>query len=60
MNDESIMPFGIHKDKKLKDVPDEYLLWLYGEIDPNRHPELAAYLKDNIDAIKSNLKSTKK
>lgn len=55
MNDDSLMPFGIHKDKRLKDIPDDYLLWLYGEIDPNKYPELAAYLKDNIEAIKSNI-----
>lgn len=28
-NDESIMPFGIHKGKALANIPDHYLKWLY-------------------------------
>lgn len=30
-NDETIMPFGKHKGEKLVDVPDDYLLWFWGE-----------------------------
>lgn len=29
MNDESIMQWGIHKGKKMKDIPDSYLLYMY-------------------------------
>lgn len=53
MNDQSIMPFGFHKGKKLEDVPDEYLLWLWdrGQI----FGELKAYIEDNLEAIKLNI-----
>lgn len=51
--DESIMPFGIHKDKKkLKDVPDQYLLWLYNN---DRMGKLKPYITENIQAIRKNV-----
>jgi len=27
--DETIMPFGAHKGKKLANVPADYLIWMY-------------------------------
>ena len=58
--DESIMPFGKHKGKKLIDVPDEYLLWLYNEMiqkpEGQRYPNgLFKYLEENLDAIEINV-----
>ena len=48
MTDDSIMPFGTHKGKKLEDVPAQYLLWLYDqEIDG----ELKDYIEDNIEVL---------
>lgn len=29
LTDESKMPYGVHKDKNMADVPASYLLWLY-------------------------------
>jgi len=31
--DEDLMPFGKHKGEHLKDVPGEYLRWLYEDAD---------------------------
>jgi len=45
------MPFGIHKGKKLIDVPGKYLLWLYNE--GNCFGEFQDYLEDNIEAFKN-------
>lgn len=30
-DDNSLMPFGKYKDEQMSDVPEEYLIWLYGE-----------------------------
>jgi uncharacterized protein (DUF3820 family) len=54
-DDETIMPFGVHKGKKLKDVPDDYLLFLYQST--NIYGELKDYIKDNLEAIKENIKN---
>ena len=31
MDDNSIMPFGRHKGSAMVAIPDEYLLWFWGE-----------------------------
>lgn len=31
MDDNSIMPFGKYKGKKVIEVPDNYLIWFWGE-----------------------------
>lgn len=54
MDDNSIMPFGKHKGKILKDVPDEYLLYIYEE--DIAKGDLKEYIIDNLNAIKHNLK----
>lgn len=49
MNDESIMPFGVHQCKKLEDVPAKYLIWLY---DNNKcSGVLKEYIKDNLEVL---------
>lgn len=52
MTDESIMPWGKYAGKKMEDVPDDYLLWLY-EVRKVCGP-VGEYIKDNLDAIKKN------
>lgn len=37
MDDNDLMPFGKHKGKKLMDVPDDYLIWLYQNITDKEH-----------------------
>ncbi len=52
MNDNSIMTFGKHKDKKLIDVPASYWLWLE-EQDwfEEEYPAYFDYMQDNMEAI---------
>lgn len=44
-------PFGKHIDKKIKDIPASYLLWLYDEGGPERYPEIRAYIEENHDEL---------
>lgn len=59
MNNESLMPLGAHKGKKMKDVPDEYLLWLSNQdwLKGDLKAYLKAYVQENLDAIKQNCKN---
>jgi uncharacterized protein (DUF3820 family) len=53
MDDDSLMPFGKHKGKKMANVPGEYLLYIY---ENNMcYGELYQYIKDNLDVIKSQM-----
>lgn len=62
LNDRSKMPFGKHKGKMLGSIPDEYLLWLHGELEIKCSPfckPLKAYLDENLEAIKANIDANK-
>ena len=51
MDDNSLMPFGDHAGKKLKDVPDDYLIFLYDEESgwiEREHPGLYDYIEENL------------
>lgn len=50
MDDNSLMPFGIHKGKALINVPADYLLFLY--TGNYAHGELKEYIIDNLEVIK--------
>lgn len=63
LRDTDRMPFGKYKGKMLIEIPDEYLLWLYGEmgkknVSPFARP-LYDYLESNIEAIKKNIDDNK-
>jgi hypothetical protein len=50
ITDESFMRFGKHKGKKLKDVPDQYLWWLYSETDLHKTDgPLYDYCEDRLE-----------
>ena len=52
--DETIMPFGAHKGKKLANVPADYLNWMY---ENNKlFPYLAEYVKDNWSVLETEIK----
>jgi uncharacterized protein (DUF3820 family) len=54
LTDNSLMPYGIHKGKKMVDIPAKYLLWLY---DNNKcNMDVKFYIEDNIDALKKETK----
>jgi len=54
LTDESPMPFGIHKDEKMANVPGHYLMWLYDNNKCNR--EVQEYIEDNMDVLKHEIK----
>lgn len=54
LNDNSEMPFGVHKGKKMANVPASYLLWLYREKSPPS--EIRRYIEENIDALEQEIK----
>jgi len=54
MNDNTPMPFGTHVGVPLKDVPADYLMWLYEDCDSDwqeSYPDLEKYIEDNWDAL---------
>ena len=51
MNDQSPMPFGIHKGTPLIKVPADYLLFLLYE--KKCSGELKQYIENNQDALES-------
>ena len=53
MTDDSIITFGKYKGQKLANIPPEYLLWLYENV--NIYGELKAYIADNLEVIKSEI-----
>ena len=52
--DETIMPFGAHRGKKLANVPANYLIWMY----ENKRlvPYLEEYVKDNWLVLETEIK----
>lgn len=50
LTDNSIMPSGLHKGKKLANVPNDYLLYLYENNKCNS--ALRQYIENNLDSIK--------
>jgi uncharacterized protein (DUF3820 family) len=49
LTDESIMPWGIHKGKKMANVPASYLLWLYNN--DKCFGNVKFYIKENLDVL---------
>lgn len=59
MDDNSLMPWGKHKGKKLIDVPASYLLWLY-ENKLNflkNEKDLELYIEDNMQVLELEIKN---
>ena len=56
--DESLMPFGMHKDKPLVDVPASYLIWLYENNKCNQ--PLKLYIEENMDVLQIEVKRQRK
>ncbi len=58
LTDESLMPWGVHKGKKLANVPAEYFMYFY---ENNKlSGELLAYVKDNLDVLQQEIKDKPK
>lgn len=50
-NDDTPMPFGKHRGKKLQHVPADYLHWLWGQR-PLSDKKLESYIRENMSALK--------
>lgn len=50
LNENSPMPYGKYEGKQLKDVPADYLLWLYYNDRASR--EIEEYVERNLEALK--------
>lgn len=57
-NDNSVMPFGKYKGKKMIEIPADYLIWLHDQGCSNH--QVKKYLNDNIDVLKTEVKRSKK
>lgn len=55
MDDNSIMPFGAHKGKKMANVPASYLVWAYTQT--WCRGKVKQYIEENMDVIKQDLKN---
>lgn len=49
--DDTVIPWGAHKGKKLKDLDASYLLWLYEQPWIKDWPGLHLYLKAHEDQL---------
>ncbi len=58
MDDNSIMPFGKHKGKRLVDVPADYLLWCYENL-TNLSKDLKEYIEGNKDFLEDEFRNKK-
>lgn len=50
LTDDSEMPFGMHKGKKMEDVPASYLLYLKGEGCSDQR--VVDYIEENLQVLK--------
>ena len=57
LNDNSPMPWGKYKGKKMIDVPASYLMWLYDNDKANL--DVKNYIIDNMDVLKWQIKQSK-
>jgi len=53
------MPFGAYRGYKMANVPGRYLLRLY-ESGVRLRPDLKAYIEDNLEVIKTEIKRSNK
>jgi len=52
LHDYNAMPFGAHKGRKMKDIPDGYLVWLYSQDWlKGRFPAVYDYIVRNANTL---------
>lgn len=58
LEDNDLMPFGKHKGKKMKDVPADYLIWIYENLDwlAARYPRVDGYIHYNWNILELEVK----
>lgn len=50
LNDESTMPYGVHKGEKMINVPASYLIWLFDN--DKCSGDVREYIMENIDVLR--------
>jgi len=55
LKDLDLMPFGVHKDKFMEDVPVDYLIYLYEE--KICKGNLKRYIKNKLKGLKKEVKN---
>jgi uncharacterized protein (DUF3820 family) len=54
IDDEDVMPWGVHAGKKMQDVPAKYLIWL---LETNKCAgDVKKYIQDNLEHLKLEVK----
>lgn len=53
LNDDSIMPFGMHKGKKMEDIPATYFIWLWSEGKAAKNTDVGNYIVRNLDDLRT-------
>lgn len=52
-DDNTIMPFGVFKGKKLANIPADYLLWLF--VNKRTNPPLKIYIEQNMQILEKEI-----
>jgi uncharacterized protein (DUF3820 family) len=51
--DDTVMPFGEHQGKCLREIPDDYLFWLWDQIWlKSKFPGLYLYVKAFVEVVR--------
>lgn len=59
LTDDSILQYGQkHRGKKLSEVPDSYLVWLYDNA--NIPADLKTYIEESVPLIQAQVRARKK
>ena len=59
LEDGSPFPFGLHRGKKMEDVPAEYLDWLRGVAWLDKWPAVREYIERNKTVIDHELRGNR-
>ena len=55
-NDDTLMPFGKHKGKRLGDIPADYLIWLYDQEWFQKFEDIFEYVAKNYQHLEKEAK----
>ena len=59
LNDSSLMTFGMFKGIRMRDIPAEYLLWIYDNRRWGSRRDLLIYLMEHEQALRKEVKRIK-
>jgi uncharacterized protein (DUF3820 family) len=60
LKDTDLMPFGMHKDIPMQDVPASYLMWLYDNDKLQKGSEVCGYVLENYADLRTEAANEKK